>query len=422
MTNMAASKRVGFIGGGQLARMTAQEAAYMMERNPNLKNLEINILDPTTHCPAHEYATHHIVADFKDPDGIKQLADISDVLTYEIELGNAEFLIQLRDKGLRMYPSPETLQIIQDKFAQKSFLKSKGIPVTDFAETNSLEEMRKYATNFGYPCMLKTRRDAYDGRGNFVIKESSQLEAAYDRFKGRSLMLERFVNWEKEISVIAARGESGELATYPVGENMHIDNILEMTIMPARVNSETAGKAEKVARKVMEAFGDRGVFGIEMFVYDSKILVNEVAPRVHNSGHGTLEKDAFETSQFEQHLRAISDLPLGNTHIKRPVVMRNILGDDNGYVGPYRIENEGVFEIPGAHLHIYGKEEVRPKRKIGHISVVGNMNVYNEDGTTNIIFDEDDEAPSSDRSLEVLVRRANFARQLIKIVPVDKHE
>ena len=416
---MRGSTNVGFVGGGQLAKMTAQEALYMKEESLGAVNFSINILDPTPNCPAHNYATHHVIGEFKSPNAIRKLADLSDIITYDIELGKADALIELRDKGVGIYPSPETLEIIQDKYIQKDFLRSKGIPVPNFVEIDSLKELRKYARDFGYPSMLKARRDTYDGRGNFLIEKEDQLETAYNTFKDRSLMLEEFVEWEKEVSVIAARSASSELAIYPVGENIHEDSILKMTIMPARISAETSREAENIASRVMDAFGDRGVFGIEMFAYDGKILVNEVAPRVHNTGHGTFEKHAFYTSQFEQHLRSISGMPLGSTRIKKPVVMHNILGEKNGFSGPYKIlGEEEVSLIPGAHLHLYGKEEVRPKRKIGHVSVVGSVNVYDyDDDTMNIIFEENEDVSFDVRSLDTVIKRTEFARKLLKIVP-----
>ena len=412
---------IGFVGGGQLAMMVAQEASYMKDKSDGGVDFKINILDPTPNCPAHRYANRHIVADFKDEDAIKQLAAISDVISYEIELGNADALTKLKAQGFKMFPGPETLAIVQDKYTQKEFLRSRGIPVADFVKIGSLEELRKFAKDYGYPSMLKARRDSYDGRGNFLIQGQDRVEEAYRKFAGRRMMLERFVPFEKEVSVIAARGLSGEIATYPVGENIHEDSILRMTIMPARVSDQVRDRAQELAAKVMAAFGDCGVFGIEMFVCDDgRIVVNEVAPRVHNTGHGTLEKFAFDTSQFEQHLRSISGMPLGHTRIKRPVVMQNILGEKGGFSGAYKIsgDDEVPMMVPGAHIHLYGKDEVRPLRKMGHISVVGSVDVFGPYSDTKLIIDDyDAEYPMDERSMSTLIRRAEVARGLVHMVP-----
>jgi 5-(carboxyamino)imidazole ribonucleotide synthase len=392
----------------------------MKDKSDGEVDFRINILDPTPNCPAHRYANRHIVADFKDEDAIKQLATISDVISYEIELGNADALTKLNAEGARMFPSPQTLRTIQDKYTQKEFLRSRGVPVADFVEIGSLEELRKFAKDYGYPSMLKARRDGYDGRGNFLVRGEDQVEEAYRKFEGRELMLERFIPFGKEVSVIAARGVSGEIAAFSVGENIHEDSILKMTIMPARTSGDISDGAQRLAARVMAAFGDCGVFGIEMFVCDDgRILVNEVAPRVHNSGHGTLEKSAFDTSQFEQHLRSISGMPLGCTRIRRPVVMQNILGEKGGFSGPYKVvgDDEARMMVPGAHVHLYGKGEVRPLRKMGHVSVVGGVDVFGLYSDAKLIIDDNPEDPMDERSVSTLIRRAELARQLVRVVP-----
>ena len=404
--------------------MTAQEAIVMKESSQ--ANFSINILDPTRNCPAHPFVDHHLVADFKDANALNRLSDISDVITYEIELGNAEALIKLQDNGAKIFPTPQTLRIIQDKFIQKKFLRSKGIPVTDFAEVSNAENLTKTARDFGFPVILKDRRDSYDGRGNYPSSNIEELRRSYETLERshRSLMLEKFVPFEKEVSVIAARGFHGNVRTFPVGENIHAESILKMTIMPARIRDAVAYKATMIAREVVDAFKDIGVFGVEMFVVDGNVLVNEVAPRVHNTGHGTLEHDAFSTSQFEQHLRAISGLPLGNTAMMRPVVMHNILGEDNGFSGSYKIlGEEEVSMIPGAHLHLYGKEEVRPKRKMGHISIVGGENFKTQEGGESepalyARYGENPDRTYDISSLPILIARAEQARRLLQFVPV----
>ncbi len=388
--------------------MTAQEAERMREDSTGRINLTLNILDPSPKCPADRYAAQHIVADFKDVSGVERLAEISDILTYEIELGNADALSALRARGVRILPSPETLGIIQEKYMQKEFLRSRGIPVPRQTKIESFEDLKNGLRDLGFPAMLKARKDSYDGRGNYLIRRREEALEAYRFFAGKALMLEEFVPWDREVSVIAVRGISGEVATFPVGENHHQDSILRMTVMPARIARETAEEAERVALRVVNAFADYGVFGIEMFECSGKIIVNEVAPRVHNTGHGTLERGAFEASQFEQHLRAITGLPLGSTAIKRPVVMHNILGEEDGYVGTYSVEGVGQAErMPGVHVHMYGKEEVRPRRKMGHLSVVGEQPIPSEEKG---LYDE--------RTMQGLIARAVQARELIKLVRV----
>jgi len=397
--------RIGFVGGGQLAMMSAQEAERMRSDSGGEVDLRINILDPSVGSPAHHLAAQHVIADFKDVKGIETLAEISDIVTYEIELGNVDALVALREKGIaKVLPSPETLGIIQDKYAQKEFLRSHGIPVPRQVEISDPEMLRTRLGDFGYPAMLKSRRDSYDGRGNYLIRGPGDIVRALKFLAGRSLMLEEFVRWDREVSVIAARSVNhGEISAFPVGENLHEDNILKMTVMPARLGKATSSEAERISRLVMEAFADYGVFGIEMFERGGELLVNEVAPRVHNTGHGTLERDAFSTSQFEQHLRAITGLPLGDPTQKHPVVMHNILGQERGYVGPYSVE--GIVEaeaLPGVHVHMYGKEEVRPKRKMGHLSAVGG-----EEERGKGLYDEE--------RMQELIARALRARELIKI-------
>ncbi len=326
---------------------------------------DIIVLDPTKNCPAAKAGAKQIIADFKDKNAIVELSLQSDIITYEIESGNSEVLESINSE-VTINPSPATLRIIQDKYLQKKFLRENGLPVADFAVVESFEDVKEKIESFGYPVMLKARRDAYDGRGNFRIENPEQIEQAYEQFSGRPMMLERVVDFQMEVSVIAARNTKGQIATYPVVENIHEDNILKMTIAPARVNKKISDEAEKVAKKTMEVLHGAGVFGIEMFVTkDEKILINEIAPRVHNSGHHTLQSSA--TSQFEQHLRAILGLELGKTDLLHHTVMCNILGP-RGFQGKYKSitldQNDGVY------LKMYQKDEANPQRKMGHFNVV----------------------------------------------------
>ena len=352
------SKILGIIGGGQLGMMLTEAAQ-------NLDDIsKIIVLDPTENCPAAKVGAQQIVADFKDEDAIKKLSELSDIITYEIESGNSDVLKKL-EENTEINPSPDTLRIIQDKLLQKQFLQKNGIAVAEFEKIENKEELNQMIDKMGLPLLLKTRRDAYDGRGNYKINSKSEIDDALDLFSGKTLMVEKFVKFEKEVSVIAARNTKGEISTYPVVENIHENNILKITIAPARVSENVIKDANEIAKKTMQVLNGAGVFGIEMFVdQDNKILINEIAPRVHNSGHHTLQ--SCKTSQFEQHLRAILGLNLGNTELVHKTVMCNILGPD-GFEGKYKPVE---LEKDGAYLKMYGKEISKPQRKLGHFNVV----------------------------------------------------
>jgi len=338
--------------------MMITEAAQNL--NDNIS--EITVLDPTENCPAAQAGAKQIVGNFKDEDAIVKLAEQSDIITYEIESGNTDVLSKLKAE---IEPSPSTLGVIQDKLSQKTFLSENGLPVSQFYEITSLDDLREKIKNLGLPVLLKSRRDAFDGRGNFKITSPNEIEKAYQHFDGKSLMVEKFVNFKMEVSVIAARNTKGDIATYPLVENIHQNNILKMTIAPARVSDDVISNAGEIAKKTMEVLNGAGVFGIEMFIdQDDKILINEIAPRVHNSGHHTLQ--SCKTSQFEQHLRAILGLDLGSTDLVHKTVMCNILGPD-GFEGKYKPVE---LEKDGAYLKMYGKEISKPQRKLGHFNVV----------------------------------------------------
>ena len=350
-------KRLGIIGGGQLGMMITEAAQNLSDEIS-----EITVLDPTENCPAAQVGAKQIVGDFKDEASIVKLTEQSDIITYEIESGNTDVLSKLKAE---IEPSPSTLGIIQDKLSQKRFLSENALPVSQFYEITSLNDLREKIKVLGLPVLLKTRRDAYDGRGNFKIASDNEIEKAYHHFDGKSLLVEKFVNFKMEVSVIAARNTKGEITAYPLVENIHEDNILKITIAPARVSEDVINDAGEIAKKTMEVLKGAGVFGIEMFIdQDDKILINEIAPRVHNSGHHTLQ--SCKTSQFEQHLRAILGLELGSTDIVHRTVMCNILGP-HGFEGKYKpvhLEKDGVY------LKMYGKDISKPQRKIGHFNVV----------------------------------------------------
>jgi len=357
-------KILGIIGGGQLGMMLT-EAAKNMTSNIS----QIIVLDPTENCPASKIGATQIVADFKNASAIKELASKCDIITYEIESGDSKILKNLENE-CEINPSPETLEIIQDKLTQKKFLAENNIPVAEFREISSKNELESKINEFGLPVLLKTRTGAYDGRGNFKIDTLDQVSEALEIFDGQSLMVEKFVNFKMEVSVIASRSTSGEIKTYPLVENIHKNNILEMTIAPARINEIISKNAEEIAHKTMEVLHGAGVFGIEMFVTnDNEILINEIAPRVHNSGHHTLQSS--KTSQFEQHLRAILGLKLGSTELVHPTIMYNILGPKD-FKGKFK---NPTIDTQNAFLKMYGKLESKPQRKIGHVNVVDKDNL-----------------------------------------------
>ena len=354
------TKILGIIGGGQLGMMITEAAKKMPEHIS-----KIIVIDPTINCPAAQIGAEQIVADYKDKDAITDLANKSDIITYEIESGDSQILKSV-EKNTEINPSPETLRIIQDKFLQKSFLQDNCIPVSKFIQIENILDVHEGIKQFGYPVLLKARRDAYDGRGNFKINSEDEIQKAFDYFKGQKLLLEKFIPFKMEVSVIASRNTKGQIKTYPLVENIHEDNILRETIAPARVSDEIIQKAENIANTTMAVLKGAGVFGIEMFLtQENEIIINEIAPRVHNSGHHTLQSS--ETSQFEQHLRAILGLDLGSTKLLHQTIMYNILGSKSfeGKYAPLTITQSDVY------LKMYGKEISKPLRKLGHFNLVG---------------------------------------------------
>lgn len=356
----AGGKRIGIIGGGQLGRMLAMEAKSL--------GYSVTVTDPTPQSPAGQVADQQIVADYADEKAIRKLAGQIDFLTFEIELANADILNELLAKGIKISPSPKTLNTIKDKLAQKQFLAAHSIPVADFMPVNLRADIEDAAGKWGYPLVLKARFDAYDGRGNAVIESADDIDAAMEKLAGRKLYVERWVPFSKELAVVIARQADGTTAAYPVVETIHKNNICHTVLAPARIGQFTADAARNLAEQVMRHLEGAGVFAIEMFfAEDDRVLVNEIAPRVHNSGHLTIE--ACVTSQFEQHVRAVTGLPLGRPDMKVPAaVMVNILGERSG---PAQVTGlEESLKIPGVSVHIYGKKETRPERKMGHITAV----------------------------------------------------
>jgi len=350
---------LGIIGGGQLGKMIGIEAKRM--------SLNLAYLDPDRTCPASTIADQLIVSDYKDEKSILDLADKSDVLTYEIELANSSVLKDLESKGLPVHPSPAVLNTIQNKLRQKKFLKSKGIPVPDFEEVISIDQARRICKDSNYPLVLKACEDSYDGRGNYLIRSSRDIEKGIRYFEGRKCMIEKFIHFTKEVSVMVARNTRGQIASFPVVHNIHKNNILDTTIVPAGINKTVETNARSIAEKVVKSLKGVGIFGIEMFLENNKLLINEIAPRPHNSGHYSIE--ACSVSQFELHIRAILGLPLVKPRLLSPAVMTNILGIPN-YSGNYSITGiDKAFAVPGMKLHLYGKRITKPQRKLGHFTI-----------------------------------------------------
>lgn len=352
-------QRIGLIGGGQLGRMTVQAAARL--------GLECVVLDPTPDSPAGQLALKQIEASHHDADKIHELASECDILTYELEDINADVLAELELAGHQVAPSAQVLRTIQDKLLQKQFFYQNGIPTADFKaiETPNLADFEA----FGFPLVQKARRGGYDGRGVCIMHSTED----FAQHLPVPSFLERFVPAQKEIAVVVARGRNGECKTYPPVEMcFHAEqNMLDVLLSPADISTELADSARQIALKTVNALAGIGVFGVEMFVTEqNSILVNEVAPRTHNSGHHTIE--AHITDQFEQHLRAIIGWPLGSTDMLSPAAMLNLLGAPN-VSGPAVVHGlADALAIPGVCLHLYGKKDTKPFRKMGHATILHN--------------------------------------------------
>lgn len=357
-------KRIGIIGGGQLGRMMIEEGARL--------NLHFNVLESDANCPCAHLANEFVEGSLMDEASIRKLADISDVLTYEIEHVNTEALIKLEQEGVEIIPSPRILKMIQDKGLQKEFYAKNDIPSGKFFLVNSRDEWHRLIPLLGSDKFVaKTRTGGYDGKGVAILNSKEMVDFP-ERipFEG-PCVLEEFVVCEKELAVIVARDKSGNIVSFPSIE-MEFDpiaNLVTLLISPARVGSIIEEKAEEIARKVVQALDGPGLFAVELFLdKEGNIFVNEVAPRPHNSGHHTIE--ACYTSQYEQLARILLELPLGHTELVQPAGMVNLLGAA-GFSGTYRLEklNE-VSKMPGVYVHLYAKAESKPMRKMGHVSIL----------------------------------------------------
>lgn len=348
--------RLGIVGGGQLGLMLA-EAARVLE-------VETVVLDPTPGSPAAA-ASRQVVGDFKDYETVRSFADECDVMTFEIESANAEALEELSRSGFPVHPTPATLALIKDKLAQKDFLTKHGVPVAPYRQVVDETSAIEAAQELGYPFVLKARSGGYDGRGNALVEDEGHIREALAKLTGAALYAEGFVPFTKELAVVAVRTIGGEIRVYPVVETMHENHICVSVVMPAPVDPAIALQAETLGHTVLSLFEGAGVFAIEMFLSKGQVLVNEVAPRVHNSGHLTIE--ASKTSQFESHVRAVMGMPLGEVTMKVPAAaMVNILGTRDGAAEPSGTEEaESLGDVT---VHWYGKKETKVGRKMGHLT------------------------------------------------------
>ena len=358
------NKKIGIVGGGQLGKMMILEAKRL--------GYYVAVLDPAPDCPSSSICDMLIVNDLNDPKGYIELSKHVDVITYEWELINADALESLENKGQKVYPSVKSLKKIQNKHTQNSEMQNAGIPVPGFALVKSIEEIKELGKpeNFGYPMMLKTTKGGYDGKGVAPIKTETDVESAFKELGSgaKELMVEEYVNFKLEISVIASRGINGDMTVYPVAENTHTNTILDTTYVPARISYEVSEKAKEIANKVMSVFEGVGTFCTEMFLTENdEIAVNEVAPRPHNSGHYTIE--GCFANQFENHIRAIVGLPFGDTSLRNPTVMVNLIGESNGPTKLLGLEE--AYKDPKVHVHLYGKSDSKKARKMGHYTVIG---------------------------------------------------
>jgi len=340
------------LGGGQLGRMLALAAARL--------GFDVAILSPEPDACAARVAALSIVAAYDDPDALEALAQVAEVVTFEFENVPASVVEQLQAFGVEVAPGPRALAVAQDRVDEKTFLRQCRVPTVDFAAVSKARDVIAAVGKLGAPALLKTRREGYDGKGQTWIESHADAEAAFDRIGRAPAIVEARADFVRELSVIAARGRDGDVRAYPVGENHHEGGVLRRTSAPANVSAALTGEAETIAARILTQLDYVGVIGVELFeMADGRLLVNEFAPRVHNSGHWTL--DGCEVDQFEQHIRAIAGWPLGPTAPLAHVEMENLLGDEADNWTALAQEAE-------ARLWLYGKGEARPGRKMGHVN------------------------------------------------------
>ncbi|GEN50255.1 N5-carboxyaminoimidazole ribonucleotide synthase [Alkalibacterium pelagium] len=360
MTNLSKLIRpgstIGIIGGGQLGRMMAFSAKE--------RGYRIAVLDPTPDCPTAQVADLHIEAAYDDLDALKELARSSDVLTYEFENVDAETIEHVREAvDIAVPQGTELLLNTQNRLTEKDFLKNSGIPIAAYAKIETEENLEEAVGALGYPCVLKTVQGGYDGKGQVVLESDADLEEASALIKKGTCVLEEWVTFEKELSIMVARNASGDVVTLPVSENIHEKNILLKSIVPARVSEEVMAEARQIAETIAEKMTLSGVLGVELFLTsEGKLYANELAPRPHNSGHYSIE--ACSDSQFDLHIRAICGYPLAKVELLKPAVMVNILGEH--FEQALNLNSSQ----PTWHVHDYGKKDVKNGRKMGHVTIL----------------------------------------------------
>ncbi len=343
---------IGILGGGQLGRMLAQAASRL--------GFDVAILDPEADCPAGRVAAHVITTAYDDPEGLAALARLSDVVSFEFENVPAAALERLAAAGAQTAPGPRALAVAQDRVDEKTFLNGAGVATVAFAAADGPESAIEAVGRIGAPALMKTRRDGYDGKGQRWVEHVAAAAAAFEALGGKPVIVEAPAAFVRELSVIAARGRDGGIAVYPLAENHHEGGVLRRTLAPAEVTPKIAAQAERIAAQILAGLDYVGVIGVELFeLADGRLLVNEIAPRVHNTGHWTM--DGCEVDQFEQHIRAVAGWPLGPTHALARVEMTNLLGEE-------ALAWAKLAAEPEARLHLYGKRDAKPGRKMGHVN------------------------------------------------------
>ena len=344
--------RIGILGGGQLGRMLSVAASRL--------GFLTHIYEPGANPPAAQVADQCTTASYEDTEALRTFAESVDVITYEFENIPTDALDVL-EAIKPIYPNREALRVSQDRITEKDYLNDLGLTTAPYAQVDKLADLQAAAEKIGLPAILKTRRFGYDGKGQSRLKSTDDIETAHSDMAAAPSVLEGFVNFSREISVIAARGINGEIACYDPGENVHRDGILHTTTIPAEIPAMMAMDAALMAGKILNALDYVGVMGVEMFVTPQGLIVNEIAPRVHNSGHWT--QNGCAVDQFEQHIRAVAGWPLGDGSRYLDVIMENLIGDDMDRV-------PDLSKDPKVSLHLYGKADVKKGRKMGHFNRV----------------------------------------------------
>ncbi len=370
--------KLGILGGGQLGRMLIQQAINY--------NVTIKVLDPDREAPCRKLCDEFTVGSLSDYETVYNFGKTVDMITIEIEKVNVDALEQLEREGVLVYPQPRVIRLIQDKGLQKQFFKENDIPTAEFQVISSAEQLK--ASRIPFPYIQKLRRDGYDGKGVYKVHDESYLAGAFTE----PSLVERWIDFQKELAVIVARNDKGEIKTFPLVEmDFNAEaNLVEFLISPSTLPFEIHQEAENIARHIAESLKIVGLLAVELFLdKNGKILVNELAPRPHNSGHQTIEGNVV--SQFEQHLRAIFNQPLGDTACINNAIMVNVLGEA-GYAGPAIYQGiEKILKCPGVYVHLYGKSLTKPFRKMGHVTIV-------------------------DADREKAIEKARFVQQTLKVI------